>query len=89
MTALPRQLHQVAFVKGAILLGQDKQDFALALLGIAILLGVHILQSNVHLGEVFARQRIGLRWGVYYAALILILFFGAFNQSQQFIYFQF
>jgi len=89
LTALPRQLHQVAFVKGAILLGQDKQDFALALLGIAILLGVHILQSNVHLGEVFARQRIGLRWGVYYAALILILFFGAFNQSQQFIYFQF
>ena len=25
----------------------------------------------------------------FYAALILILFFGAFNQSQQFIYFQF
>lgn len=89
LSSVPSQLNQVTFVKGAILLGQDKQDFLLALAGIAILLGVHILQGRVQLGELFSRQTTALRWGVYYAALILILFFGAFNQSQQFIYFQF
>ena len=30
-----------------------------------------------------------VRWAVYYALLILVLFFGPYNQAQNFIYFQF
>ena len=30
-----------------------------------------------------------LRWAVYYAVVIIVLFFGHYNQAQNFIYFQF
>jgi len=90
LTSVPRQLHQVGFLKGRRTDGgtTSKSLFS-PLAGIAILFGVHILQNTVELDEVFSRQSVVVRWGAYYAALTLILFFGAFNQSQQFIYFQF
>lgn len=86
---VPKHLHEVTFVRGAILLGQNQQEFFLALLGLAILFSAHLLQAKPGIGEIFSRQSVAVRWSVYYAAFILILFFGAFNQSQQFIYFQF
>lgn len=90
LSSVPAQLTQKVFLKGEILMWQDKTEFALALAGIALLIGVQILQmTGRQLGEIFRRQSVVLRWGFYYAGLILILFFGAFNQSQQFIYFQF
>lgn len=89
LVAVPQHVREVTFVRDAILLGQTQQEFVLALLGLAILLGAQLLQGKPHIGELFSRQSVAVRWGVYYAALVLILFFGAFNQSQQFIYFQF
>jgi D-alanyl-lipoteichoic acid acyltransferase DltB (MBOAT superfamily) len=40
-------------------------------------------------GTWFYRQPVWIRWGAYYGLIAVILCFGAFNTSQQFIYFQF
>ncbi len=93
LASVPAHLREVTFVREFILLGQNQQELYLAMLGIAILFGAHLLQNERKgrrtVGEWFAQQGSGVRWATYYAALVLILFFGAFNQSQQFIYFQF
>jgi alginate O-acetyltransferase complex protein AlgI len=89
LAAVPGQLTQVAFVKGFVMMGQDPQEFGLALLGIGILLCVHLLQRTHKLREKLNHQGTAVRWSFYYAAMALIFFYGAFNQTQQFIYFQF
>jgi alginate O-acetyltransferase complex protein AlgI len=89
VAAVPAQLTRVAFVKGFLMMGQDKEDFVIALLGIGILLSVQFLQRTHKLRDRLADQGLAVRWSLYYAAMALILFFGAFNHSQQFIYFQF
>jgi hypothetical protein len=89
LSSVPGQLNQRRFVKDAILMGQSKQEFLLCLFGLFVLLTVHTLQSRRSLREMLSRQSAPLRWSIYYAVIVLILFFGAFNQSQQFIYFQF
>jgi alginate O-acetyltransferase complex protein AlgI len=89
LTSVLQHLRDVTYLREMILLGQPQQELSRALLGLIILFGAHVVLRNPGFGAIFARQPVVLRWGVYYAALILILFFGAFNQSQQFIYFQF
>jgi alginate O-acetyltransferase complex protein AlgI len=89
LTSVPKHLREITYLREMILLGQTPQELMLALLGLTIVFGAHLVQGKPGLAASFSRQPVVLRWGVYYAALILILFFGAFNQSQQFIYFQF
>lgn len=87
--ALFENLLNPAFVKLNILLGRDKWDFALAWAGIAFLLLTHYLQRGVSGREILNRQSATVRWAFYFAIVGAILFLGAFNESQQFIYFQF
>ena len=78
------------FLHVYVLMGQGFADCVLALGGIVLLLSVEYFQTRI--GSVRAcldRQPAALRWGVYYATVCSLLFFGAFSQSQQFIYFQF
>lgn len=82
-------LHSAPFIKMNILMQQDKTEFLTALVCLAILLSVHLIQSRTSMRELIARQNIWLRWGIYYATIGAILFFGAFNSAQRFIYFQF
>ena len=89
LTTAPAKLTQVAFVKGFLMMGQDKVDFALALLGILAVLIAQLVQRKRGVREALAHRSLPVRWALYYSALVLILFFGAFNQAQQFIYFQF
>jgi hypothetical protein len=89
LRTLPFDLRSLAFIKMNILMRNDKWDFVIALICIALLLTVHFIQRNQNIGELIARQSRGSQWALYYAAIIVILFFGAFNSSQQFIYFQF
>jgi alginate O-acetyltransferase complex protein AlgI len=88
-SALAHRATDVEFVRTAILLGHDKKEFLMALAAIAVLLGVHVLQERGALREKFASCPVPVRWVTYYAAVLIILFFGAFNTTQQFIYFQF
>jgi D-alanyl-lipoteichoic acid acyltransferase DltB (MBOAT superfamily) len=87
--ALPANLRDPAFVKQFVLLGLPTQDFVIALVAIAALLGIEAWQGEE---EVFAKVRRwswGVRWPVYVATVALFLYYGAFNSAQSFIYFQF
>jgi D-alanyl-lipoteichoic acid acyltransferase DltB (MBOAT superfamily) len=48
-----------------------------------------IIDSRQGVWELLKFQSRPLRWAVYYSILILVLFFGHYNQAQNFIYFQF
>jgi len=86
---LPADIGSAAFVKTNILMMQDKMDACIACLCVMILLSIHWIQRRHSVRALLAAQRPWVRWGVYYAAVASLLFFGAFNSSQQFIYFQF
>jgi len=88
LAGVPSQLHDVAFVRSSILVGQGGVATLSMLLGVAILCCSH-LQVKPRFSDFFSRQHVSVRWAVYYAAIILIIFFGSVNQSQRFIYFQF
>jgi alginate O-acetyltransferase complex protein AlgI len=78
------------FIHVFLFMGQDFMECIWAVLGIVLVLSVEYLQGQI--GSVRVRLRsqpTALRWSVYYAGVILVLFFGAFHHSQQFIYFQF
>lgn len=70
-------------------LGLSREDLFIAVLSILVLETVQFLtrgSSSLKILEIRSRT---VRWAVYYLLLIAILFFGAFNRAQQFIYFQF
>ena len=77
------------YLKANLLLGHDKAEFLGALAAIAVLLTVHVIQERGPLCKRISAWPLPLRWSIYYAAVVVVLFFGAFNTSQQFIYFQF
>jgi len=89
LAAVPSQLNSLAFIKMNILLGRDKFEFLFALVALSLMIGIHILQIRFEVRNLIRKQPKWVRWTVYYAALVIVLFFGAFNESQQFIYFQF
>jgi alginate O-acetyltransferase complex protein AlgI len=86
---LVRHASDVYYLKASLLLGHDSSQFLGAIAAIAALLAVHLLQERGSLAQKFGSYPAAVRWAVYYASVIVILFFGAFNSSQQFIYFQF
>jgi alginate O-acetyltransferase complex protein AlgI len=86
---LPYEIFDPAFVKLNILLSKDKWYFIFALAGIAFLLITHFLQRGGSGRMILNKQPLAVRWTFYFAIVIAISFFGAFNESQQFIYFQF
>ena len=89
LMALPSQLRSLSFIKMNILMRRDKWDAIIAMTGVLLLFSVHLIQRRHSIRALIAQQPVAFRWAVYYAAAIAILFFGAFNESQQFIYFQF
>jgi alginate O-acetyltransferase complex protein AlgI len=89
MTTILSDIRHASFIKMNILMRQDKQDFLIALGCIALLLTIHLIQRGRSIRAMLADQPGWLRWSLYYASIISILFFGAFNSAQQFIYFQF
>ncbi len=86
---LPVDLFSMPFLKLNILLGRDKFDFIIAVSAIAFLLVTHLLQRKESGRALLGRQNVYVRWAFYYAILCAILFLGAYNESQAFIYFQF
>jgi len=82
--------HNAAFINGLLRsLGLSKNELLITAGAIVFLEICHLLQRRGS-GRAWLRSRpIAIRWAFYYALVAGILFFGAFNQSQQFIYFQF
>lgn len=70
-------------------LGLSEKELIIAVLSIVVLEGAQFLQRKGSLRAQLATKPAALRWAVYYGLVGSILFFGAFNMSQQFIYFQF
>ncbi len=70
-------------------LGLSQREMTIAVLAIAFMESVHFLQRKHSMRSMLSTRPVWLRWAVYYALFAGIVLLGAFNQSQQFIYFQF
>lgn len=69
--------------------GLSQQDFQIALAAIAFLELVQFLTRGRTVLAILDLRIRPLRWAIYYGLTAAVLFLGAFNMSQQFIYFQF
>jgi len=65
-----------------------KIDLVLIAVCILFLEAVHLMQNKISVRQWIAARPIVIRWGIYYAAILMIVFFGV-HESRQFIYFQF
>lgn len=70
-------------------LGLQRNEFLVALSSILVLVVVELAQEGGSVRAWTRNQPFPIRWACYYGLLASILFFGAFNDAQQFIYFQF
>lgn len=81
------------FLKTALSLGMDKQDFLITALGVLIMLIISILQEKgIKVRDSLARQRIPVRWTVYACLVLAVVIFGAYGpgyDAVDFIYGQF
>lgn len=68
--------------------GISKQDVLVAAAAIVFMESVHVAQSFGSVREMVSRKPLWLRWSLYYALALSILFFGQYR-PQPFIYFQF
>ncbi len=89
LAELPSQLGDRAFIRQYIMLGQGREDVLVVALALALLFAVELWQQRESVRERVATWHPVARYALYYAAIAGILLFGAFNQSQSFIYFQF
>ena len=69
-------------------LGLTKMGYILSVLLIIFLETVQYIQSKHSISQIFIRKPWAIRWAVYYALILSILFLGVF-ENRQFIYFQF
>ena len=70
-------------------LGFTKYDLLVTSFSLIVLFAVEWLQRQISIQNLLNKQSIYLRWSAYVFLLISIILFGAFDQNQQFIYFQF
>jgi len=66
----------------------SKAEFIIAILSIIFLELVHVIQRHGRIRHMLAEKPFWVRWGVYYAVCLGIIFFGVFGKNE-FIYFQF
>lgn len=70
-------------------MGLNSTEFMFAVIFIGVVVGYDLIDSRAGVWESLRTQPLPVRWAVYYALLILVLFFAPYNQAQNFIYFQF
>jgi len=69
--------------------GVMQKEFIISLVFILILLIFEYLQRNKPIIEIIETKPTYFRWTFYYSLIIVIIFLGSFNSTQQFIYNQF
>ncbi len=90
LPALPHNLLDPLWVRDLVTsLGLNYHRLATIVVAVLILETVQVLQTRGDVSAMLARRPIWVRWPAYYALILVIVFGGAFNRSQQFIYFQF
>jgi D-alanyl-lipoteichoic acid acyltransferase DltB (MBOAT superfamily) len=70
-------------------MGLNSTEFMFAVIFIGVVVAYDLIDSRAGVWESLRTQPLPVRWAVYYALLILVLFFAPYNQAQNFIYFQF
>ncbi|MHA6250220.1 MBOAT family O-acyltransferase [Pontibacter sp. CAU 1760] len=71
-----------------VFMNQGVKVFLVSVLAVAIMELVHLIQRNGSVTALLTQRPVWLRWGIYYAAIVVVLLFGQFG-NQEFIYFQF
>jgi D-alanyl-lipoteichoic acid acyltransferase DltB (MBOAT superfamily) len=69
-------------------LGIGVYEIIIGICAILLMEFIHLAQYRVHIREWVKTQPTYLRWGLYYAIVIVILYYGVY-EDRQFIYFQF
>ncbi len=82
-------LHEAAFVRANVLLGESRQLVVAVMLAILMMETVHYLQRRPDWYTQFQHQPGLVRWSVYCTILLMIVLLGVRESSAQFIYFQF
>lgn len=69
------------FTSRALLkLGLDAQDFAIVIVGVAIVFAVSLMrEKGISPGALVSKRHTVVRWSVYYAAILSIIVFGAYG----------
>ena len=70
-------------------MGLNSTELIYCAAGVATVIAYDIIDSHRNVWELLKSGPRPVRWAVSYALLILVLFFGPYNQAQNFIYFQF
>lgn len=61
-------------------LGMDQYDAVVGLIGVCIVLAVDIIhEKNISIREVISGWVLPVRWGIWYAAILIIIIFGAYG----------
>jgi len=79
----------VYIISGLGQLGISQKELTVALMAILLLEVVQAIQCIPDIKSRFLSQAVWVRWLCYYGLTLLIIFYGAFNASQDFIYMQF
>jgi alginate O-acetyltransferase complex protein AlgI len=70
-------------------MGFDVAELIYSMVSIGVVIVYDWIDSRGQIWEVLLAKPRPLRWAVCYALLVVVLFFGPYNQAQNFIYFQF
>jgi hypothetical protein len=83
-------LNDVGYIRSVIgLFGIQQREFFIIFFSVVILFTVDFIKYKGIKYDFLYKQPIIIRWAMYYFICAIIVFFGAFNSSQTFIYFQF
>jgi alginate O-acetyltransferase complex protein AlgI len=71
-------------------IGMRRNDFFIAMLGIAVVMGAEVLQGRFDMRKAIDARPAWMRWSLYYVGSVAVVLLGAFYGSQtDFIYFRF
>ncbi len=69
-------------------LGLSRYEFVHAVMAIGLMELIHKVEKQENMRHMFSGKPIWVRWGIYYALVLFLIFFGEYN-DHAFIYFQF
>jgi len=86
---IPAKLHQMGILQMAhVKFGVGIKDISLSAVLLLFLNLVHLFQRHKNIRHMLVNRPVWLRWGLYYAIIIIMIFFGDYGKNR-FIYFQF
>ena len=77
------------YIRFYVMMRQSKSEFLLATSLIVLLMATEAINRKVPLRATLESKPTPIRWFAYYGLVAAVIFLGAFNSVQQFIYFQF